>query len=842
MSKNNSPSSHDPIWKTIWTQISHAINHAINHHKKLIAAILFAASSIPYIGEKMWIGSFGNGDTHERVQERNPRLNHSFSLSELSREALIREWIMTTMYEYSNTLDMIPMTEWRMSKVATIAPYLRDMSRRVPQTWSVLLRTPDMKTMQDIKNSVSMIREENPAALIAMDFEGGYIYAPQVSESDIEKYWFPKDILSIGREEKQKTGNPKLIQFPSAEFIGMKYRNLKDENKRREFLTMMESYGEAIARLFSHYGVSMILWPSLDITNATIGTKNETSPLAKNDRAFSHVSSEVSALGNAFIAGTMKVKYFIAVPKHFIWVGLTIADTDKARSVDTDIKEWVITPFRDYLNLHEIKNMTPDQASALVTSLQSWGQEYMRLIVPFDRSLQDIDREIVNNKTKIQIQEVKNQETEKMKVKKSQSKKTKSPHPNIYAIGLLEKENAHLEHKKNEITQSKSIAIQRINEKVQFLSSRLQTHPGKPPVIMVGNNDNNFYETGIPGTLSKKTIDAVLTKLSTTNKKRLWWIWHSGIVMTDDLNTWAIRHYIGGSNDSFSATAAQAFWAWSHILLFGDSHIAKIVDWAKNIPTAQLIDGARRVLDMKTVLGMYTKTGDVYTLNPKQYAPTAMLVKEYAITSKRWDWKKDAYIREGWKIPEISPINGIKNALTNSILDTCRIDPRKIVHTLCSMHPRMYDTYRAPNEDSLKKQLIIVDKRAQMLYAYDLDTRVFIQSKPIAIGKGTPLLDAYHDKRVAWDKKTPVGYYMLVQKKDPQRIRETIEPELYDEYGGDDGGMLVLAWSWQPQIAIHGTKKETVWKVSSGCVRMDNTSIKSMMDSVPLGSMVVITN
>ena len=129
-----------------------------------------------------------------------------------------------------------------------------------------------------------------------------------------------------------------------------------------------------------------------------------------------------------------------------------------------------------------------------------------------------------------------------------------------------------------------------------------------------------------------------------------------------------------------------------------------------------------------------------------------------------------------------------------------------------------------------------------MLYGYDFATRELLYSKPIAIWKGTESLDWFQDKRVSWDKKTPVGYYMLVQKKDPKRIKESIETELYDEYGGDDWWMLVLAWAWQPQIAIHGTKKETVWLVSSGCVRMDNSSIRKMMDQVPLGSMVIVTN
>ncbi len=77
----------------------------------------------------------------------------------------------------------------------------------------------------------------------------------------------------------------------------------------------------------------------------------------------------------------------------------------------------------------------------------------------------------------------------------------------------------------------------------------------------------------------------------------------------------------------------------------------------------------------------------------------------------------------------------MKNAITNSILDKCRIDPNMIEKLVCMVHPNMYDTYRSPDEDTLKKQLIIVDKREQMLYAYDLETRTFLNSTPIAIGK-----------------------------------------------------------------------------------------------------------
>jgi maleate cis-trans isomerase len=59
--------------------------------------------------------------------------------------------------------------------------------------------------------------------------------------------------------EKEKTHSTKLTQFPSAEFIGIYYRSLRNEKEKEEFLLTMERYGASIARLFSQYGVNMIL-------------------------------------------------------------------------------------------------------------------------------------------------------------------------------------------------------------------------------------------------------------------------------------------------------------------------------------------------------------------------------------------------------------------------------------------------------------------------------------------------------------------------------------------------------------------------------------------------------
>jgi hypothetical protein len=77
----------------------------------------------------------------------------------------------------------------------------------------------------------------------------------------------------------------------------------------------------------------------------------------------------------------------------------------------------------------------------------------------------------------------------------------------------------------------------------------------------------------------------------------------------------------------------------------------------------------------------------------------------------------------------------MKNAITNSVLDTCRIDPNVLTKLICMMHPKMYDSYLAPNESSLRKQLLIVDKKEQMLSIYDFETRELLGTKSIAIGK-----------------------------------------------------------------------------------------------------------
>jgi hypothetical protein len=154
-----------------------------------------------------------------------------------------------------------------------------------------------MPSIDTLRESVGFIRSENPSALVVIDFEGGYVRAPRIPEEDLYRFNFPSDILDIAREERVGSGSPDTFgQFPSAEFLGAKYNSIQDEKKKKQFLLMIQQYGESIGRAFSSYGVHMILGPVLDTTDATIGTNHETSPIAKNDRAYSGNPQVVSEL------------------------------------------------------------------------------------------------------------------------------------------------------------------------------------------------------------------------------------------------------------------------------------------------------------------------------------------------------------------------------------------------------------------------------------------------------------------------------------------------------------------------------------------------------------------
>ncbi len=124
---------------------------------------------------------------------------------------------------------------------------------------------------------------------------------------------------------------------------------------------------------------------------------------------------------------------------------------------------------------------------------------------------------------------------------------------------------------------------------------------------------------------------------------------------------------------------------------------------------------------------------------------------------------------------------------------------------------------------------------------HDLETRFLEAEYEVGIGKGTLDRPGELDRRVVKDYKTPVGNYQITQKKTPKIWKEAEGREMDKEYGGVNGGMLVLSGPWHPEIAIHGTLFETTGKTSNGCIRVSNALMKKLMESIPTGSFVIVT-
>lgn len=227
------------------------IGRALSRHKKKIIGILgaigIAAGTVPYMKNEQRL-----------VDERHDFLNAEFSLESLDTKRLAQEVVFTTLY------PGLPLELGEIRGRSHKVPLLRNLIRRVPKSGGILLRYPDMQSIEQIREVTALIRSENPTAVIAVDFEGGYIRFPNLSAEHKEKYRFPEAIFSI-REKESRTyvsneaSQKRLGQFPSAEFLGKEFEALKKGEEQEQFLDMMESYGNSMGLLLSDIGVHLIL-------------------------------------------------------------------------------------------------------------------------------------------------------------------------------------------------------------------------------------------------------------------------------------------------------------------------------------------------------------------------------------------------------------------------------------------------------------------------------------------------------------------------------------------------------------------------------------------------------
>lgn len=146
-----------------------------------------------------------------------------------------------------------------------------------------------------------------------------------------------------------------------------------------------------------------------------------------------------------------------------------------------------------------------------------------------------------------------------------------------------------------------------------------------------------------------------------------------------------------------------------------------------------------------------------YEINPAMYRPNQELVARDAFYSHQWPWLiKDSFYTNEGGIERISSVNALKKAVTSKVAIECRENPGSLLWKTCDLLTGQVESFTAPNEEKLKKKLIIVDKSTRRLMVYDLESRALEQEFEVAIGKGTEARPAEKDRRVVRDYKTPV--------------------------------------------------------------------------------------
>ena len=759
---------------------------ALSKHRLKVIGIA-AAGGILYGGTEY-------GQRH--INEVNAGRNHAFTIEELDLPTKIQHLIGTTAYgnRYTQTMS---------KRFPALAPILRNATK----AGLVHIYHGDAPSLDATKRSIAEIRKAaGHPIFISADIEGGLVNHIALTEDDLRRFKLPDRIFHERHAEYEfylkkykgdvsKVKNVRDYPLPSQEWLGRKYRSLRTPEQRQEFLTMMEGYGRTIAMICDHVGINIVLGPNLDIVDDIDGEN----PDEKNDRSYGEDPRIVRDLANAYISGFKRVHTVLTLPKHF--VGNSLASTDPhvdQTRVDIPTRSGAILPYRDIINASNIEAL---KAVRL--------QEY---------------------------------ET-KMAALEQRSK--------AHAVRLEKLKPDSSEYKKLDRTLN---ANKRLMERWQLEKKIVQDSPATdlPTAgIMTSVVSTGFYgQKDIPIAYSNAVRDRLKAPKTQDG------LGHTGIAMTDDLTMASSTQYIDKKIRERPKLALDAEALAVHQALAAGNEIAFIKNIAgreskvaaevaryiqerlslrgrkPDLTEADVNALVKRVLDLKVRVGLLSKQliqgKEYYVLDPKIYNPSTAEVLLNSRFSNQLPWTTRD--QEPTK-PEPPAWRLFWKAAYNFNLSLWRVN-----------FPTIEAKYIEAEKNPQK--LILIDKSARRMWVYDNTTRALEKEYEIGIGAG-----GLGERRFVGDHRTPTGTFQIVQKRDDETWRRdrgwplrTDQP-LPKEYGGIEGGMLVLAGQWHPEIAIHGTEpgKPTIGEVSNGCVRVENADIQKLLREVPVGTMVIIT-
>ncbi len=724
-----------------------------------------------------------------RVNYQNAQMNHAFTISSLPLEEKLRYALGTSLYKNSAT-----------QALASRVPQMRNMLRHSPRGGLVHLYASELQSVEDARANIEALRKEaGKPILISADIEGGLIRHFSFTESDLRRFGIPERILVERRNEyafylarhngdTSKVRSVAAFPLPSQEWLGRVYSRLTTDSARQRFLLDVQGYGRAIAKLCEHVGINIVFGPNLDIVENIDGTK----PDELNDRSFGTRPELVSALARSYIRGFKESSSVVIVPKHFIGTSLSPNDPHSTPSgADIGRQSGALIPYRDVLNDHN----HPEIVARQIQTLES----------------------------QIEAVEMKNAEY------------------NARLASLSQNEQRRIRSTIEANTRNIALWKARIQE--------LRTAPESKGTIggmMTAVTRANIWgDAETPGAYSRRTLRALTGPKSNTA------LGLQGPAFTDDLSMESARAYIrtlmqqrkeGAPRNEDALAIHQALAAGNSIAFIRgiagrEAEILKEVasyiqrgldmnhDGRPDLTESEINMLVKKILDLHVRVGLLSKQmirgEEYYVMPPTLYNPTTLEVLMNSFFSNQWP-----FLSKDTPAPSRQPASyslALK-AAKNFILSLWRVN---IPH----LDPKYAGAEQNP------QRMIVIDKSARHAWIYDAQTRTLIQSFDIAIGKG-----GTGERRFVGDHTTPTGTYQVVGRRDARWWLANKGEVMPAEYGGIEGGMLVLAGQWHPEIAIHGTQPggET-GEVSNGCVRVDNKRVTELLHQVPTGTMVIIT-
>ena len=776
----------------------------------------------------------------EHVNYENDTRNHAFSVDELTTFKKIEMLMGTTAYSSESSGDFA-------QAFPGISSYLRSKT----QSGMVQVYRSELNTPEEAKKNIAEIRAKaDQPILISADIEGGNINHFGFTSEYLLSQNVPKEIIDLRKSEdlfnknnKKKVLKPvslstqmkhvvkgsRVKSLPSQEWIGRNYQSILDElskNKtnhneegvreatvrKNNFLLIMEKYGRAMADICEDVGINVVFGPNLDMVKNIDGD----TPIESEDRSYGTNYTVISDLSVSYLKGFGGNGKVLPVVKHF---GNSFSETDphseSTQSV-SEKKDGSIIPWRDIINASSVEERKEKKEN-----LKNKYQEELKALILQDSK----DKKVLRDKH------------HKPKQDKIQKRK---------------ENQQRIVHLRNE--------IKKLEQQISLISDRKDFRVG----IMPSTSTVNYYgnkDQVIPVVYNSQQIKKI------RDSKESAGLGHKGLIFSDDLWMKSAGNYIdslrkiSGKETSKEALAVyEALGAGNTLALIkavagSEERIAKEVEklieekvsFAKerkvlspshnnrnengpDLTIEKVNKLVRDVLDLKVSMGLLSKEiingKEYYILDPRIYNPSVVDVIINSAFSNQLPWTK----KEGSpEKTQPSSVGLLYKAAYNFLLSFTRVGLLNLPSSFTTEERHM----DAENES---KKLIVIDKSVQRMFLYDYETRELEKEYTIGIGKGGMI-----PRRFVGDHSTPTGVYRLVQKRDDVWWREHKGEPLPDYYGGKEGGMLVLAGQWHPEIAIHGNTNPELGQVSNGCVRASNENIEELTRNVPLGSMIIIT-